>query len=237
MTMDFIPEFDDSLSVDEKVKLLDQATDRLFSEKDRVLSAHDNTLLHKYAADDSPIIRNAAIETLTGCNKVTGEDVQLWLLDPDEDVRGTASMLIVNYGYTPMDNEGKQWLVEIISKSASTYNQMPVETYWLVEHDPEILNLFWDELGKLLDLENKDLTGTLTCGLLEHILGRGLIEYNDPRLQSWITGSSKKRKKALLAVVDWLSSETRLKTIAEALAEDSDPEIAAEASQILEKRK
>jgi hypothetical protein len=236
--MDFIPELDNALSVDDKVKLLEQAQQHLRKEAETnsdPLSEQDVRLLQGYASDGSPATRGVAIEILLHYGQAEWDDIRRWMLDPDEDVRSSACGDIpLFYGHAEVSFCNKQCFVQLFAEAARTYGHMSTETWWLVEQDSEWLDLFWTSLGELLNLGNADLSLNLTCGLLEHIIGRELIKFNDPRLQSWIEGDSTKRKMALLDVVQWRGvTRPLLGKIAQALAQDGAESVSSAAKGLL----
>lgn len=240
--MDFIPDYDPGLPSWDRMALLQQASDQLWEAWRRMdgfsdLTDRDVELLRRYVRDGSEAVREIAVHLLGEFGPVSFEDLEQWLLDPSETVRDRVAFL-VGLSYTELGklaDSDKRHFVSLIGKAAELYEWMPVEAWVLCEENDDWLTLFWDEIGRLLDLGKEQLNGRITCGWLEDALVSGRVVPGDARLSGWITGKSVMRKTALLSVVQWFGMEEIWhRRIAEALAEDSDCTVSSAARCLLE---
>lgn len=226
--MDFIPELDDSLSVKDKVKLLEQARRQIWdsiddpAEERPELLPRDAALLRRYAAEGATKLREAAIGILAEYGPVSWEDAERLTPDEDEEVREAAFFAIDSSYYAPakLCATDKPRCAQMFVTSAKRYGGFPVEA-WTMCEDDQWLDLMWSHLGPLLDLGDPELSSNIICGILEDILVYERITFGDPRLQSWIKGDSVERKMALLSVVQWFGMKKPWqRKIAEALTDD-----------------
>lgn len=245
--MDFAPEFDTTISLENRLKLLEQARqdfialDNALGKNERLkLSDQDACLLSLYTSDENAKIRAVAVDILSQYGPVTWEDAERWLSDADSDVRGEAFSAI-GLGWAALSDLCTSDLprcAALFEASAELRDEVSVQSSLMCHGDEEWLDLMWSMLGRLLDLGRCKLNSNLICGPLEDILVHKWVTVDDPRLQAWLKGDSLERKMALLSVVQWFGmKEPWQRKIAEALAKDRNGIVSGTAKGLLAGRR
>jgi hypothetical protein len=159
------------------------------------------------------------------------EDLERWLLDPNEEIRNEAVFTVTTGGPTPLSRlveSDKRRFVSILGMAAELYEWMPL--LFLSQMDYGWVDVFWDEMGRLLDLGKQHLNSVIICGELESLLCDGKVAPGDAKLSGWINGDSIERKMALLSVVQWFGMrEEWQRKITEALANDENEVVSSTA--------
>jgi hypothetical protein len=247
LIMDFIPELDGALGDKKIAKMLEQARHQIYdsieddAEPAPELSGRDVDILRRYASPSQggSKTRAAAVAILGEHGPVTWEDAETWTQDEDDDVRDEAFFCIGSSqdALAQLCYQDKPRCVRIFVESAKRYSQLSVAarslSMWTKESDVWA-DLFWEQLGLLLDRGDPQLSTNIICGVLEDFLVHGVVTVDDPRLQDWITGDSVERKMALLRVVRWFGmKEPWQRAITEQLADAPEEVVSTTAKRFL----
>jgi hypothetical protein len=234
----------------EKIASLKSAWESVLAAADRSgesisLSNEDLDLLRGYAKDRNRAVRNAALDILieeirSRCEDgpVTWEELESWMLDPEEDIRHEAM-----YAIGSRDSEAYElcWTdrvrcARMIGTALERYIDYSADgTLWaLSRYNDEWFDVCWAEAGRLVDLNQPEITDMLSSGYIGDVIHLKNLGPDDPRIGSWIEGDRQGRKLAILRVARWLAlDDGRFREIVEALAKDGDHEIAAKAGELL----
>jgi hypothetical protein len=229
---------DPNLPAKERARLLEKAVEH-FEDKAGVgpLQDSDIALLRQFAKDPDRKVREIAIVVLCDEAKVTWEEIERWALDPDSEVR-TSVMYVMESSEqaAPLCESDKQRCADILAKVAEKYadNYVSATLWAFAEKSDEWLDATWQAAEKLIDLGDAKINEILCTGYLEYVLRYKELGPDDPRVKRWIESDKKDRKLALLAVAKWLGmGEGKLKAITEAVAKDSDEEVASQAKELI----
>lgn len=229
---------DPNLPDKERARLLDKAIEH-FEDKAGAgpLQDSDIALLRQFAKDSSPKVRELAIVLLCDEGPVTWDEIEKWALDPDSEVRTSVMYnLESSEQAAPLCESDKNRCMDILARAGEKYadNYISITLWSFAEKSDEWLDATWQAAEKLIDLGDAKITEILVTGYLEYVLKYKELGPDDSRVKRWIESDKKGRKLALLAVAKWLQmKETNLKAITEALAKDSDEEIASQARALL----
>lgn len=198
-------------------------------------SAEDEAIVRSCLADQSPKVREAVIDALVDLNAVTWEDLEVWLFDADEDVRGSARQAIRGPSREEADDERIVTLLERSFKAfPDDWGPDVAMTMMACMSPGAFLELTWQAAERLLDYGNGKIALSLQCGYFESVIQQFNMGPDDRHIRPWVQGSDSKRKNLLLAVAGWLRlREENLVAIASALAGDADAEISDLARRML----
>ncbi len=238
--MDFLLEYDETLSPQEVVALLRDAEKQIWRSCDnrfeRSASESDAALLRQLAVHENPEIRAASVKILSSHGPVTWEDVERWLADVNACVRDVvwSQLMSSHNAVSDLPRTDPERFVGVFAVYARARHSVPSEAWYFAHDYQDFADLLWSHLGPLLDEGNAELNSDIICGVLEDFLVYHRVEVDGPQVQSWIRGDSVERKMALLSVVQWFGmKEPWQREIAEQLADDSSDVVSSTAKSFL----
>jgi hypothetical protein len=203
------------------------------------LSADDEAIVRACLDDESEAVRMLGAEILLDQGPLTWDDFQSWLASPLQAVREHAVMsatLTTTTAVGELCASDKERCAALLAES---WRQNPddstqVDITMLAIDEEGWLDPTWRAMESLFDQGDDQIKGALTYGYFENAITHFQMGPDDTHIHPWIEGADSARKWVLLEIARWLDlREDFLKNIAAALAEDSDPEIADAAKQML----
>lgn len=238
------------LSDRERISAIQASWEKVLAAADQAgdlitLSQEDLDVLHKYARDKNRDVSRVAIDILveeirSRCEDgpVTWEELEAWSMDAEDELRHE-----VMYAIGSRDAEAYElcWTdrprcARLIGEAVDHYMDHPADAaLWsLSRYNDEWFDACWAEATRLVDEEDLEIIEMLANGYIEDVLRFKGLGPDDPHIKSWIESDKRGRKLTLLGVTQWLPlDEGRMREIIEALAKDSDEEIAAKAKNLL----